>query len=199
MIQDISVDQIKVLREETGAGIMECKNALSEAKGDSQIAKAILRQRGLKQAQKKAHRATSEGIIEFYIHAGGKIGVLLELNCETDFVAKTDDFKNLAKELTMQIAAVRPEYVKREDIPESVLSVQMKLYTQQAQKEGKPAQVTEKIVEGKLNKFYQEVCLLEQPYIRDDKKRVSDLIQETIAKLGENVVIKRFVRYMVGE
>lgn len=195
----ITTEQIKTLRKETNAGIMECKNALVEAKGDFKKAKAILREKGLRQAQKKSGRTAAEGLIESYIHAGSKIGVLLELNCETDFVSKTDEFKTLVKELAMQIAAAKPEYISREDIPEETISIQKDLYTEQAKKEGKPDKVIDKIIEGKINKFYQQICLLEQPYIRDEEKRVTDLIQEIVAKLGENIVVKRFSRFQVGE
>lgn len=194
-----SPELVKALREKTGAGIIECKNALDETKGDIEKAIEILRKKGIATAEKKAGRVTSCGIIASYIHLDGKIGVLLELNCETDFVAKTDEFKNLAKELTMQIAASSPSYISREEVPQDVIEKEKEIYREIARKEGKKEEIIEKIATGKLEKFYQSYCLLDQPYIREDKKKVSDLVKETIGKLGENIVIKRFVRYKLGE
>ena len=195
----ISAKEVKELREKTGAGIMDCKAALKEADGDMEKAIEILKKKGIAKAAKKASRVASDGLIGSYIHHGGKIGVLVEVNCETDFVAKTDDFKNLVNEIAMQIAASNPLYVKREDIPEEVLSKEKEVYRAQALESGKPEKIVDRIVEGKMEKYFKEVCLLEQPYIRDDEKTVKDLINETIAKVGENIVVRRFVRYVLGE
>ncbi len=195
----ISAKEVKELREKTGAGIMDCKAALKEADGDMEKAIEILKKKGIAKAAKKASRVASDGLIGSYIHHGGKIGVLVEVNCETDFVAKTDDFKNLVNEIAMQIAASNPLYVKREDIPEEVLNKEKEVYRAQALESGKPEKIVDRIVEGKMEKYFKEVCLLEQPYIRDDEKTVKDLINETIAKVGENIVIRRFVRYVLGE
>ena len=195
----ISAKEVKELREKTGAGIMDCKAALKEADGDMEKAIEILKKKGIAKAAKKASRVASDGLIGSYIHHGGKIGVLVEINCETDFVAKTDDFKNLVNEIAMQIAASNPLYVKREDIPEEVLNKEKEVYRAQALESGKPEKIVDRIVEGKMEKYFKEVCLLEQPYIRDDEKTVKDLINETIAKVGENIVVRRFVRYVLGE
>ena len=195
----ISAKEVKELREKTGAGIMDCKAALKEADGDMEKAIEILKKKGIAKAAKKASRVASDGLIGSYIHHGGKIGVLVEVNCETDFVAKTDDFKNLVNEIAMQIAASNPLYVKREDIPEEVLSKEKEVYRAQALESGKPEKIVDRIVEGKMEKYFKEVCLLEQPYIRDDEKTVKDLINETIAKVGENIVVRRFVRFVLGE
>ena len=195
----ISAKEVKELREKTGAGIMDCKAALKEAEGDMEKAIEILKKKGIAKAAKKASRVASDGLIGSYIHHGGKIGVLVEVNCETDFVAKTDDFKNLVNEIAMQIAASNPLYVKREDIPEEVLNKEKEVYRAQALESGKPEKIVDRIVEGKMEKYFKEVCLLEQPYIRDDEKTVKDLINETIAKVGENIVVRRFVRYVLGE
>jgi len=190
---------VKELREKTGAGIMDCKKALQECQGDLEKAVEALRKKGLATAVKKASRATNEGVIHSYIHMGGKIGVLIEVNCETDFVARTDEFKELAHNLAMQVAASSPLYVSKEDVPEDALEKERRLYREQALEQGKPEKVIDRIVEGKLNKFYQEVCLLEQPFIREPEKTVSQLITEHIAKLGENIRVKRFVRFQLGE
>ncbi len=196
---EISAKVVKELRDKTGAGFMDCKKALQEANGDIEKAIDILKKRGIAKAAKKASRTASDGLIASYIHHGGKIGVLVEVNCETDFVAKTDDFKTLVNEIAMQIAATNPLYVKREDIPEDVLNREKEIYKAQALESGKPEKIVDKIVEGKIQKYYKEVCLLEQPYIRDDEKTVQDLINEAIAKLGENIVVRRFVRFVLGE
>ncbi len=195
----VSAKEVKELRERTGAGIMDCKAALKEADGDIEKAIEILKKKGIAKAAKKAGREASEGLIGSYIHHGGKIGVLIEVNCETDFVAKTDDFKNLVNELAMQVAASNPLYVKREDVPQDVIEKEREVYKTQALESGKPEKIVEKIVDGKMEKFYKEICLLEQPYIRDDNKTIQDLLNEAIAKLGENIVVKRFVRFALGE
>jgi elongation factor Ts len=199
MAQEIPATLVKKLRDLTGAGMMECKAALSEANGDLEAATTILRKRGLAQAAKKSGRATSEGLIGSYIHAGGKIGVLVEINCESDFVARTDDFQTLLKEIALQIAAANPTYVKREDVPAAILDREREIYRAQMQDSGKPAPVIDKIVEGKLGSFYEQVCLLDQPSIRDPKTSVGQLLQQVVAKLGENIGVARFVRFKVGE
>jgi elongation factor Ts len=195
----IPADLVKKLRDQTGAGMMECKAALQEANGNLEEAVTILRKRGLASASKKSGRATSEGLIGSYIHLGGKIGVLVELNCESDFVARTDDFQTLLKELALQVAASSPQFVRREEVPADVLERERAIYRAQTEGSGKPPQVIEKIVEGKLNSFYEQVCLVDQPSIRDPKMSVSQLVQAAIAKLGENISIARFVRFKVGE
>lgn len=195
----VTASQVKELRERTGAGMMECKKALTEAGGDMEKAVEILRERGMATAQKKAGRIAAEGVIESYIHAGGRIGVLVEVNCETDFVAKTEDFKALAREIAMQIAAYAPKYVSREDVPEDVINYEREIYRQQALNEGKPEHIAEKMVEGRLKNYFKEVCLLEQPYIKDGDKTVEQLIHEYIAKIGEKIAVRRFVRYELGE
>ncbi len=197
---EITASLVKKLRDETGAGMMDCKKALVEAEGDLEKAKEILRKKGIDAASKKAGRATSNGRIESYIHMEGKIGVLIEVGCETDFVARTDDFKQLAKNLAMQIAAMKPVYVSRDSVPQDVIEKEKEIYKAQIPPD-KPEQVIERILEGKLEKFFEENCLLEQVYIRDEegKIKVKDYISETIAKLGENIVVKRFTRYELGE
>ncbi|MGH2331845.1 translation elongation factor Ts [Thermoanaerobacter mathranii] len=195
----ISAQAVKELRERTGAGMMDCKKALMEANGDMEKAIDILREKGLAAAAKKAGRVANEGLVDAYIHGGGRIGVLVEVNCETDFVANTDEFKNFVKEICMQIAAANPSYISREDVPQAVLEKEKEILKAQALNEGKPQNVVEKIVEGRIEKFYKENCLLEQQYIRDPEKTVQDLLNETIAKLGENIVIRRFVRFERGE
>ncbi len=199
MSAPIPADLVKKLRDRTGAGMMECKAALQEANGDIEEALTILRKRGLASAAKKTGRSTSEGLIGSYIHLGGKIGVLVELNCESDFVARTDDFQNLLKELALQVAASSPQYVRREEIPADVLDREKAIYRAQMEGSGKPPQVIEKIVEGKLSSFYEQVCLVDQASIRDPKVKVDQLIQAAIAKLGENMSVARFVRFKVGE
>ncbi len=195
----ISAQDVKALRDKTGAGFMDCKRALEEAGGDFEKAIEILRKKGIAVARKKAGRETKEGIIGAYIHTGGKIGVLVEVNCETDFVARNELFQELVKNIAMQIAASNPKYISPEDIPKEVLEKEKEIYREQALKQGKPEKVVDRIVEGKLRKFYEDVCLLEQPYIRDPEKKVKDYINEVIAKIRENIVVSRFVRYQVGE
>jgi elongation factor Ts len=194
---EITAAMVKKLRDLTGAGMMECKAALTEAKGDIEEAVTLLRKRGLAQAAKKAGRTTSEGVIGHYIHMGGKIGVLVEVDCESDFVARTDDFQSLVKEIAMHIAAANPTYVRREEIPSDVLEREREIYREQVK--DKPAQVVDKIVEGKLESFYEQFCLLDQFSIRDPKTRIRELVQRAIGKLGENITITRFVRMKVGE
>jgi len=197
MAATITADQVKKLRDATGAGMMECKGALTESNGDIEAATTLLRKRGLAQAQKKAGRSTSEGIIGHYIHMGGKIGVLVEVNCESDFVARTDDFQAVVREIAMQIAAANPTYVRRDEVPAAILDREREIYRDQVK--DKPANVIDKIVEGKLNSFYEQFCLMDQPSIRDPKEKISDIVQRAIAKLGENITITRFVRMKVGE
>ncbi len=196
---NITTEMIKTLRERTGAGILECKKALEEADGDLDRAAEILRKKGIAKADKKAGRAAGDGVIGYYIHHDNKLGVLVEVNCETDFVARTEEFQNLVKEIAMQIAAMSPRYVSREDVPAEELEKEKEIYKQAAIAEGKSENIAERIAEGRINKFYEEVCLLEQPYVRDQKKKIGDLIKEHIAKLGENIVVKRFVRMKLGE
>ncbi|MDI3543620.1 MAG: elongation factor Ts [Candidatus Atribacteria bacterium] len=187
------------LRNRTGAGVMDCKKALEEAGGDVEKACDILRRKGLETAAKKQGRVTQEGLIGAYVHTDGKIGVLVEVNCETDFVARTDEFRYLVKELTLQVAAQAPRWVAPEDVPEEIRKKEEEIYQEQLKDSNKPAEVKQKIVEGKLKKFFEDNCLLEQAYIREPEKKVKDLITETIAKLGENIVVRRFVRYKLGE
>jgi elongation factor Ts len=196
---EIPASQVKALRDVTGAGMMECKAALQEAKGSMDEAILILRKRGLAQAAKKSGRATSEGLIGSYIHMGGKIGVLVELNCESDFVARTEDFQTLLRELSLQVAAASPQYVSREQVPADILEREKSVYRAQMENSGKPPQVIEKIVEGKLGSFYEQTCLVDQPSIRDPKQTVGSMLQAAIAKLGENISVARFVRFKVGE
>ena len=195
----IPAELVKQLRDQTGAGMMECKAALQEANGNLEDATTALRKRGLAQAAKKSGRSTSEGLVGTYIHLGGKIGVLVELNCESDFVARTDDFQTLLKELGMHIAAANPLYLRREQVPADVLEKERSIYRAQMEGAGKPPQVIEKIVEGKLGSFYEQFVLLDQPSIRDPKTTVTQLLQAAIAKLGENISIARFARFKVGE
>ena len=194
----ISAELVKNLREKTGAGMMECKKALTESNGDFEKAVDLLRQKGLASAVKKAGRTASEGLIESYIHMG-KLGTMIEVNCETDFVARTDDFKELAKDIAMHIAAANPLYLTREDVPQEVLEREKEIY--KAQVAGKPAQVVEKIIEGKLEKFFSDTCLIDQIFIKDpdQKKKIKDLVTEKISKLGENIIIRRFARFQLGE
>src|SRR5688572_23116149 len=196
---EITAALVKKLRDLTGAGMMECKAALTEADGNIEEATTILRKRGLAQATKKAGRSTNEGLIGSYIHMGGKLGVLVEVNCESDFVARTDDFQNLAREIAMHIAAANPQYVRREDVPPDVLEHEKGIYRGQMEGQNKPPQVIDKIVEGKLASFYEQVCLLDQPSIRDPKVTVAQAVQAAIAKLGENISVARFVRFKLGE
>ncbi|MBN1227448.1 MAG: translation elongation factor Ts [Deltaproteobacteria bacterium] len=190
---------VKELREKTGVGIMDCKNALQEADGDTNKAIDILRKKGIAKSEKREGRTTSEGQIQSYIHMGGKIGVLVEVNCETDFTAKTEDFTNFAKNLSMQIAAANPVAISPEAIPVETLEREKEIYKAQALESGKPEKVVEKIIDGKLKKFYSEVCLLEQAYIKDPDKTIKNLLDELKAKTGENIQIRRFTRYQLGE
>ncbi len=199
MAAAIPAEQVKALREKTGAGFGECKVALTEANGNIEQAVDILRKRGLAQAAKKAGRTTQQGQVGAYIHAGGKIGVLIEVNCESDFVANTPDFKALVKELAMQVAAADPKYVRREDVPAEELEHERGIYRAQMENQGKPANVLDKIVEGKLNSYYERMVLLDQPSIRDGDVKVSQIIAQVIAKLGENVTVSRFARFKVGD
>ncbi len=187
---------IKELRELTGAGIMDVKDALSEAGDDRDKALDLLRKKGMAKMAKKADRVAKEGIVESYIHSGGRIGALVELNCETDFVGRTDDFKALAKELALHIAAANPLYVSRDDVPEEVISKEQEIYKEQSA--GKPEDVMQKMIEGKMEKYFEESCLLEQPFVKDSSKKISDLIAESTAKMGENVQVRRFARFMLG-
>jgi elongation factor Ts len=196
---EITAALVKQLRDITGAGMMECKAALTEANGDIEAATTILRKRGLASATKKAGRSTNEGMVGSYIHMGGRIGVLVEMNCESDFVARTEDFQNLAREVAMHIAAASPQYVKRDEVPGDVLDREKDIYRGQMDGQNKPPQVIEKIIEGKLGSFYEQVCLMDQPSIRDPKVTIGQQVQAAIAKLGENISIARFVRFKVGE
>jgi elongation factor Ts len=197
-VQSIKAEDVKRLREQTSAGIMDCKRALEESGGDYEKALLWLREKGLSTAAKKAGREAREGIIASYIHHGSRLGVLLELNCETDFVARTDDFQQLARDLAIQVAGMAPQYVSREDVPASVLDEQRRLFAIDAERDGRPADRIPMIVDGKLNKWLESVCLLEQPY-RDTDRRIGDLITEKVALLGENIRVARFVRMGVGE
>jgi elongation factor Ts len=196
---NISAAQVKELREKTGAPMMDCKQALNESKGDLEQAVVILRKRGVSVAAKKATRVTSEGSVASYIHAGGKIGVLVEVNCESDFVARTDDFKELVHDIAMHIAASDPKFVRKEDVTPEAFEREKDIYRAQAAATGKPPQVVEKIVEGKMSKFYEEVCLYEQPFIKDQTVSISQLIATKIGKLGENISVRRFARFKVGD
>ncbi|NLU42413.1 MAG: translation elongation factor Ts [Firmicutes bacterium] len=195
----ITAEMVKELREKTGAGMMDCKNALVAANGDIERATIILREKGLATAAKKAGRIASEGIVDAYIHMGGRIGVLIEVNCETDFVAKTDEFKQLVKDIAMQVAAYKPMCVRREELPADVIEQEKAVYRAQGLNEGKPERIIDKIVEGRMEKFYQQVCLLEQPFIKDPDRTVQDIVNEKIAKIGENISVRRFARFEMGE
>lgn len=195
----ISASLVKELRERTGAGMMDCKKALTESNGDIEKAADYLREKGLAAAAKKAGRIAAEGLVESYIHGAGRIGVLLEINCETDFVAKTDDFKNLAREIAMQIAAAKPEYVNIEDVPAEIMEKERSILRAQALNEGKPEKIVDKMVSGRIEKYYKEVCLMEQPFIKDPDLTVKQLLTEKVVKIGENISIRRFNRYELGE
>jgi elongation factor Ts len=199
MSVEITAALVKKLRDATGAGMMECKAALQESNGDIEAATTVLRKRGLAQAAKKQGRSMGEGVIGSYIHLGGRIGVLVEVNCESDFVARTDDFQNLVKEVAMHIAAASPAYARREDVPAEILERERGIYRAQMEASGKPPAVIEKIIEGKLNAFYEQTVLVDQPSIRDPKVTIGALVQGVIAKLGENISIPRFTRFKVGE
>jgi elongation factor Ts len=195
----VTAQQVQELRRKTGAGVMDCKRALAESDGDLEKAVIALRKQGMARADARMSRRTTEGVIASYIHAGGRIGVLVEVNCETDFVARTDEFQALARNLAMHIAAEQPRWVEAEEVPAEVLEQEKEVYRSLALKEGRPEKVLDKIVEGRLKKFYSEACLLDQPYVRDDQKTVAQVIKEAIAKLGENIAVRRFVRYQLGE
>jgi elongation factor Ts len=190
---------VKELRSKTGAGIMDCKEALKENEGDLEQAAGWLRQKGISKAEKKSARETNEGKVGSYIHMGGRVGVLVEINCETDFVAKTDEFDGLVNDVAMQIAAMNPTYVSRDEVPQEVIDSELAGYKAAAMEDGKPENIAEKIAQGKVDKYFQSQCLMEQPYIKDDKKTINELLQETIARTGENMRIKRFSRFDLGE
>jgi elongation factor Ts len=196
---EISAQQVKELREKTGAGMMDCKKALVEAKGDSEAATVILRKKGLASAQKKSSRIASEGMIGHYIHAGGKIGVIVEVNSETDFAARSAEFQSIVKDIAMHIAAQNPLYVRREDVPAAELDKEKEIYREQARASGKPEQIVEKIADGKLQSYYQIVCLYDQAFVKDPAKTVEQLINELVGKIGENIRVRRFVRFQTGE
>lgn len=195
----VDLDGVKELRYRSGAGVLDCKKALSECGNDLEKAVDYLREKGLAKAAKKAGRAASEGRVFSYIHTNGKIGTLVEINCETDFVARTDEFQELGKEIAMHIAAAAPSYLTSEDVPQSDLDREKDIFRQQALDEGKPAQIVDKIAEGRIAKFYEENCLMEQKYIRDPEKKINDLVVQEIAKMGENIVVRRFARFAIGE
>jgi elongation factor Ts len=196
---EITAAMVKQLRDKTGAGMMECKAALTEANGNMDEAVTLLRKRGLAQAAKRAGRTTAQGIVGSYIHMGGKIGVLVEVNCESDFVARTDDFGNLVKEVAMHIAAADPKWVRREEVPADAVEKEKAIYRAQMEKENKPAHVIDKIIEGKLGSFYSQFVLVDQPFVRDDKMTIGQLVAQATAKTGENIQISRFIRFRVGE
>ena len=196
---EITAKMVSELRARTSAGIMDCKKALTETSGDLDAAIQLLREKGLKASELKGGRTTSEGVIASYIHPGSRIGVLVEINCETDFVARTEQFQQLTKEIAMQVAAAKPKYVSEEDVPASVLKSEKEILRRQTLDEGKPEHIVDKIVDGRMSKFYAETCLLEQPYIREMDKTVKQLIQDAIAQLGENIVVKRFSLYVLGQ
>lgn len=196
---EISAKLVKELRDRTGAGMMECKSALVEAKGNLAEAEIILRKRGVQSASKKSARATRQGIIGSYIHPGSQVGVLIEVNCESDFVARTDDFQQLVKDLSMQVAAADPQFIRKEDVAKDALERERDIQRSRALAEGKPEKMVDKIVEGRMSKYYEEVCLYEQPFIKENSTSVGDLIKSTIAKLGENISVSRFVRFKVGD
>ncbi|HHW70173.1 MAG TPA: translation elongation factor Ts [Clostridiales bacterium] len=195
----ITASMVKELREATGAGMMDCKRALEEANGDIEKATEILREKGLAAAAKKASRIAAEGLVDSYIHPDGRIGVLVEVNCETDFVAKTDEFKDFVRDIAMHIAAMNPKYLSREEVPEEIINKEKEILRTQALNEGKPEKIVDKIVDGRLNKFFEENCLLEQPFVKDPDKTIQDLVNEKISTIGENINIRRFVRYERGE
>ncbi|HEY3305423.1 MAG TPA: translation elongation factor Ts [Candidatus Binatia bacterium] len=196
---EVSANTVKELREKTGAGMMDCKKALADCAGDLEKAVDYLRRKGLASAAKKMSRVASEGLVGAYIHAGGKIGVMVELNCETDFVARTPEFQALLKDIAMQVAAASPRYVKREEVSAEELEREREIHRRQALDSGKPEKIVEKIVEGKMDRFYSEVCLLEQAFIKDPDRKVGDLLQDAVARMGENIQVRRFMRYQVGE
>jgi elongation factor Ts len=196
---EITAQLVKELRDRTGAGMMECKSALKETNGDVAEAETVLRKRGIASASKKATRTTKQGVIGTYIHPGAQLGVLVEVNCESDFVARTDDFSELVKDLAMQIAAADPQFIRREDVTSAALDKEKDIQRARALAEGKPEKIVDKIVEGRMSKFYEEICLLEQPFVKENTIKVEDLIKAKIAKLGENIAVARFVRFKVGD
>jgi elongation factor Ts len=198
-VAEITANAVKELRERTGAGMMDCKKALTEAGGDSTKAEEVLRKKGLAAAAKKAGRIAAEGAVASYIHMGGKIGVLVEVNCETDFVARTEGFQTLVKDLAMQIAAASPLYVRREEVPSAVVEKELEIARAQAKEQKKPDAIVEKMAAGKVEKYFKEFVLLEQPFVKDDKKSVQDVLTETVAKIGENIQVRRFARFVLGE
>jgi len=195
----VSAQMVKELRDRTGAGMMDCKSALTEAKGDLESAIDLLRKKGLAAAAKKSGRVAADGLVSAYIHAGGKLGVLIEVNCETDFVARTEEFQELVKDLAMHVAAAEPRYVRREEVDADVLEREKAIYREQAQASGKPANVVEKIIEGKVEKYFAEICLLEQAFVKNPDQTVTQLVQEKVAKIGENIQVRRFARFKLGE
>jgi len=195
----ITAEQVRQLRETTGAGMMECKKALLESAGDFDKAVDVLRKAGIARAEKRGGRDAAEGLVESYIHPGNRVGVLIEVNCETDFVARTDEFRDLVRNLAMQVAAGGADYVRREEVPAERVAKEKEIFAAQMEGQGKPANVIEKIVQGKVDKFFSEVCLVEQPFIKDDKVTVGDLIKQSASKTGENVVVRRFVRFRLGQ
>ncbi len=199
MATEITARMVQELREKTGAGMMDCKKALAEAGGDAARAEEILRKKGLSAAARKAGRVASEGLVASYVHLGGKIGVLVEVNCETDFVARNEAFQQLARDLAMHVAAMAPQYVRREEVPAEVAERELEIGRAQAREQKKPDAIVEKIAQGKLDKFYKEVCLLEQPFVRDDKKTVEEVVAEAVARIGENIRVRRFARFVCGE
>ncbi|NMB16195.1 MAG: translation elongation factor Ts [Firmicutes bacterium] len=196
---EITASMVKELRERTGSGMMDCKRALIETEGNIEAAIDYLREQGLSAAAKKAGRIAAEGIVDSYIHMGGRIGVLIEVNCETDFVAKTEQFRSFVRDMAMQVAASRPEYVMRDEVPADIISREREVYRAAALHEGKPERIVDKIVDGRLEKFFKDICLLEQPFIKDPDRSVEQVLKETIAQLGENISIRRFTRYEMGE
>ncbi len=198
-MSEVNAAQVRELREKTGAGFMDCKRALAEHGGDLDKAIVFLREKGLAAAAKRSARSASEGVVSSYIHAGGKIGVLIEVNCETDFVARTQEFQNLVKDLAMQVAAANPRYLRSDEVSQEVLDSERSIYRVQASESGKPAPVIEKIVEGKIEKFLSDVSLLQQPFIKDPQRTVAQLVTDAIAQLGENIVVRRFARFQLGE
>jgi elongation factor Ts len=199
LMAEITAQMVKELRDKTGAGMMDCKKALADCDADVEKAIKHLREQGIASAAKKSGRTAQEGIINSYIHPGDKLGVLVEINCETDFVARTDDFKVFAKDVCMQIAAADPKVVARDDLTPELVEAEKEVFRNQAQREGKPEKIIDKIVDGKIEKFYSEACLMEQPFVKDNDRTVSDILTDVIGKLGENIVITRFVRYRLGE
>ena len=198
-MSEVNASQVRELRDKTGAGMMDCKRALAESAGDLERAVVYLREKGLAAVAKRSARTASDGLVGSYIHAGGKIGVLIEVNCETDFVARTPQFQNLVKDLAMQVAAANPRFVRREEVSAEVIDAERSIYRAQASSSGKPAAVIEKIVDGKVEKFFADVCLLEQPFIKEPQRTVGQLVTDAVAQLGENIVVRRFARFQLGE